>query len=363
MSCLLRDGFACFDGTEIWNVCRTFYYVDTLYPLTGFDITIQKDSDGTFCCGCCHSVYVDPATDEAPWYSPNHSQSEDFYGFFPTEIVGLTANPTTRTVGGTRNGARLSARNDPGRSIEVTLLAVGATCEAVEWGLAWLNHVLESTGGLAWENCCTAPESPSESPDGSEIFALGRNIPCVTMTEGIEAESFRPDALGGTVWEVTFTLTAEQSWIYDAPVTLLNEVVSGSSCVDYTPDCIDGAAIEIYVGRATNTQPGEVTVRSNPAAHLPDGFVLDNYNGRYGVVVGVQRGESVLVDPRCLGVQVVGPTGTPLGAAPDASMTNTALGLYATPSYGQKWRTCVSVPDNGGGNVTACIRAWPRRRI
>jgi hypothetical protein len=375
VACNQKDGYACFGGTEIWNECRTLTYLDALFPQDGFTLTINKDDEGTFCCGCCVEAYSTPATDMPPWYDATKSESAGFYGIIPTEIVGLTGNPTGRSVSSGFAGGVLNRRSETARTIEVTALAFGNSCESVEYGLAWLNATLErdcGADGFTWQSCCPASDSPaSGSPaSGETLIDTGRSISCVALTEGIDAERYEPDVLQGYVYEVTFVLTAERSWIYDAPVVLANQEMwpggaSGELCVEYTADCIDGAVLDVFVDRKGNDADQDITLYAANAKYMPPlpGGTLTLANSTHGGTVSARRGDSIFFDPRCLGVWLVGPTDSLRRPASNVTLNDNSQGLHAVASYGETWRVCVSIPDNNSGPVSATIRAWPRRRI
>jgi hypothetical protein len=134
------------------------------------------------------------------------------------------------------------------------------------------------------------------------------------------------------------------------------------NCVDYTPQCLDGAAIEVFIDRKENNGNGTLTVLANEAKYLSTDD-LDIANARYGAVIDARKGDSILLDPRCLGVWLVGPTGAVRRPAPGVSLSHKAIGLFPVANYGETWRVCVDVPDNGSGPVSVTIRAHPRRRM
>lgn len=373
--CNLRDGFACLGGIEIWNVCRTLAYVDALMPHPGFSLNVTKNQSGDFCCGCCDGVYVSPVLDEAPWYDANNAVSGGFYGILPTTIDGLSTNPTARAVSPGVGGASFSRRFEAGKTIDVTALAYADSCDAMDWGLAWLNATLErdcGSSGFAWQACCPAPVG-SESGSGNPLDHGLRVIPCVALTTGLDAETFNPETFHGLVYEVTFTLSSEQSWIYDAPVELVSEVIqpgAGFVCAEYSPDCIDGAAIEVFIDRSRNSGYGtDILMLANPTLHLPaptlddPGALLTIANARYGATVEARPGDSLLLDPRCNNAAIVGPTGAILRPMDHVNLSHNARGLFPIAYYGDDWRICVSVPDNTSGPVSVTIRAHPRRRF
>lgn len=356
MACAL-DSYACYGGVEIWNNCRTNTYLrDSMSHILSVP---GVDSD---CCQCCDTdTWVDPITDEAPWYDVSYPESADFYGFMPTEIVGLTTNPTTRSVTATLHGGSFGSRLDAFREIEITGLVFGGTCEAVIYGLGWLQSSLQQdcgSRGFSWQQCCT-DQGESWEPD------TWRMIPCVALTEGLEAEPWNPVATHGLVYEVTFTITASRPWIYNLPETIIEETLlpgDGIATVDYTALCVDGAAIEVLIDRKSNGATGDVTFRANPARGLPPlPYTLTNATSRYGVQGFPRAGDSLLIDPRCLGVYTLSPTLHARRPASNVQPVFGSLSPFAVAEYGQTWRIQVEVEDNSSGEVLAVVRAWPRR--
>lgn len=363
-ACNLRDGYACYGGAEIWNVCRTLEYVDNLLPRNGFQLTVKRDDSGNFCCGCCDEAYSDPVTDEPPWYDPALPESGGFFGIIPTDIEGLSYNPTQRSAGEGTSGFSLSKRHENGREINVVAVAYADSCEAMDYGLAWLQATLErdcDLAGFTWQACCPSTE---ESP--SDFDALGyRSIPCVGLTEGITAEPYAPTILGGYAYEIEFTLIAGRSWIYDQPVTLFDGlIIPGDEyvCVEYTPTCIDGAAIEVFVDRSLNTGTSEFSIYSAPLSYLPPGDLLKN-NAMFGVDITAGPGESIFYDPRCLGVAIASLTGKAVRPARNVALVPNARSLFPDVAYGKGIRICVSAVDNGLGQIGVRIKAHSRRRI
>lgn len=363
----MRDGFACYGSTEIWNTCRTLHYVDTLFPQHGYTVTVRKDGD-TMCCGCCDGTYETPEIDEAPWYDENHDESIGFYGIIPTEIVGLSYNPTSRSVTPGFSGASIGQRSEAGRTITVTALAYADSCEAMAYGVNWLNATLEGSCGMSgfnWLNCC-----PDESGSDAQANAI-RYIPCATLTEGVVAEDYEVETFKGLIAEVDFTITAEASWVYDAPTVLVDEEMTyggndfGTVCATFTPDCTYGAAIEVLIDRRENSgvaENNEIRFLANETRYLGSGN-LNLANARYGATFEARPGDSVFVNTRCSRILMVNPTGHALGPYPSVTLTPYANGLFPVAGYGEEWKVCVRVKDNGDGPVRAIIKAYPRRRF
>ncbi len=366
-NCNLRDGFACYGGVEIWNVCRTLKYIDTGLPRNGFNLNVNRDSSGDFCCGCCDEAYVDPVTDEPPWYDALVPESAEFLGVFPTMIDGLTNSFTSRPSIDTLSGSAIGRRYEQGREIEVEALVFGASCEGAEYGLAWLQATLERDcggAGFVWQACC-----PAEGTSPGDFSAQNyRTIPCVALTEGIEAELYQPEILQGYVYQVSFTLTAERNWIYDQPELLFEGlIIPGAlkACAEYTPKCVDGAVFEVYVDRSLNTgTTSNLRIYSHPSKHQPPGASsLNAHNADWGARIIAGPGESIVYDPRCLGISTASITGKAVRPARNVALIPRAKGLFGVAQYGETWRVCVQSNDNGLGQIGVRIQAYPRRRV
>lgn len=364
-ACTNRDGFACYGGTEIWNVCRTLTYVDTLLPRAGFQLTVQRDNVGSMCCGCCDTVYTDVATDEPPWYDPGVPESTGFFGIIPIEIDGLGNQPAVRTATSGINGTSIGALTEAGREIDVVAVAYADSCEAMDYGMAWLQATLErdcGTAGFTWQGCC-----PSGDVSPSDLDALNyRTIPCIAMTEGIFTEPWNPEVLQGYAYQIEFSLASRKSWIYEQPVTLFDGLLipgPGQVVVDYTPTCVDGAAIEVFVDRSLNTgTTTDLAIYSGRASYFPAN-TLEKWTAQYGCNIVAGPGQSIFYDPRCLGIAIASITGKATQPADRVSLLQNSRGLFQIAEYGKTIRLGVEASDNALGQIGVRIRAHPRRRI
>lgn len=388
----MENGFACFDGTEIWNICRTATYLRDLMPQHGFTLEVMAGTAN--CCGCCDANYWSPALDDAPWVSDDHPESVDFYGFLPTEIDGLTVNPASRTVNAGITGAVIGARNEAGRTIEVAGVLWGASCAALEYGRAWFSASLEAhrgrLGQLMYQSCCPPDHNNCDS-DGNPIATGMRFIPEVGMSSPLTCTPYAPETLQGLASRAEFTLSAAQSWIYDYPVEIASEVVSGGpflpdpdvgfeipppqgvnwAVAEYKSTCVDGAALEVFVDGARNVGwSDQVTILAANSRGLPplespplQGGILTLANATHGAVATMRPGNSVLLDPRRQGIWTVGPTGAITQPAKLVKLPQNSRGLFPVAYYGETWRVCVYVPYNNSGTVSVTVRAYPRRRI
>lgn len=222
---------AFFKGVEIVNDARTIAYLEN--GLKPGSMVVNAD------CGCpglvdiigCDFAYTDPATDDAPWYSPDHPESAEFAGFFVTEFEGLGSTFTREVLESQTNGGILGRGRFGSRELTWKGFLLGANCCAVSYGLRWLSQILSSPGDcqdcsgddLDLLVCC-----PSAGSTAVEPF---RQLKGVALLEGPEIISERRisgdcGGLGGcggsAIIEVEFTLVASQPWLYRSEIPVVN---------------------------------------------------------------------------------------------------------------------------------------------
>lgn len=164
------EGYLKANGVEIANAARTSRYMDNLLPTFGFKGC--QDCEGLE--AALGETYATPIADNAPWYDPLMPASGAFYGFYPLSIEGIDDSTreavTTELVG---DGSITNRPRFAGRDIRVNGLLLGATEQAVDTGMAWLNRALsgpcEGTndclgGDLEFYSSCPQVQDWSQSP-------------------------------------------------------------------------------------------------------------------------------------------------------------------------------------------------------
>jgi hypothetical protein len=134
-------GYLEWSGTELVNIERTEAYVRNLAP------AVLNTVGGL---GALHIVggdreYRSPLLDSAPWVNPFDPATDQFYGAYPLDVIGIGDSTysatTTESVGagGTTQGGRHASRD-----VKVSALLVGATELGAEAGLTWLRSALQT---------------------------------------------------------------------------------------------------------------------------------------------------------------------------------------------------------------------------
>lgn len=237
-------------GTEIVNVARTIAYLQNGVGPGG--INVRGD------CGCpglidiigCDDAYVDPATDNAPWYSEDHPESADFAGFYPTEFEGMSSpfeRSTSQNVG---DGGAFGRSRIGSRTLTWRGYLFGGNCCAVSYGLRWLAQILRASsdcGGCQGQDlellvCC--PDVAEDDgvyggydlPYGLEEGVIGgidafRTLKNVALLEGPTILSERRSSSncsgatgcgGAAIVEIEFSLFAAIPWFFRPEIPVAN---------------------------------------------------------------------------------------------------------------------------------------------
>jgi hypothetical protein len=134
------DGYLELGGRELANAARTFQYVTDLSAFGLHD-----------CQGCedlaeaLDETYTTPAADPAPWFDPSDPDTGQFFGFYPTQIEGLsTSTRESVNVELVGDGSVQTSQRRAGRDIMVRGAMFAETREALDKGFSWLDNTLNS---------------------------------------------------------------------------------------------------------------------------------------------------------------------------------------------------------------------------
>lgn len=252
-------------GTEIVNVSRTIAYLQN--GIGPGSLNVKAD------CGCpdlinligCDETYVNPSTDNAPWYSADHPESAEFAGFYPVEFEGMSSPFERNTSQNVGDGGALGRSRIGSRTLTWRGYLFGANCCAVAYGFRWLAQTLRAAtsdcGGCQGQDlellvCC--PDSGEGyggydvgyGPTGYAGVEAFRTLKNVALLEGPEILSERraSEACGSSgggcggsvIMEVEFSLFAAIPWLYRSEVPIVNCILLADSVERVTveePDC------------------------------------------------------------------------------------------------------------------------------
>ncbi len=219
--------YLCFGGIEVANSNRTSAYLAN--GLAGGNFSISD---------CyCHGLdtedeedevtYVDPASDDAPWYSDDWpTESADFLGFVLDDIRLLDVQQ--RTVSPKPNGgAAIGRQRLGGRVVQVRGMMYAANSRGMSWGERWLNEVLSGSacvdcGGstaIVALYCVQDSDDVGDITEGS-VQGILRELQEVGLVDG---PTFTPERGGPEclMQAVAFQLVAGVPWLLadiDTPV-------------------------------------------------------------------------------------------------------------------------------------------------
>lgn len=251
---MLND-YAASDGQELWNLTRLQAYLtnvgspfDTGPGVCGCDTLTPELVGGT------GTAYVDPETDEAPWYDPDVPQSAEFLGFLPTAVSGTEDNPRSRNVTNAVGGGGVfgPVRALP-RTITVTGTLIGTSCCGVDYGLHYLTEALQSCTGadcdgscLTMFDCCPAPGLTPAQFNAAHRRTFRRAAlvsgPTVTNRSSTNVPCSGNGCRGGDLVDIEFVIVAATPWAWTDPEPKLDVSlpVVDDECVEWCLDSVDG---------------------------------------------------------------------------------------------------------------------------
>lgn len=251
------EGWLTFGGVELINNLRAGAYA------AGSGIRVANHWPD-LPASLSDAPYLDPVTDEAPWYDPSRPESKGFYGLVGLELIGASTGRVTRSwtelIG---DGGVPGASRRASAEIEVRAVALAADRAALSYGLAWLASALrgqvcaDSCAGdevcvyaacparpsLRAEGCDLGSPDPTwdpvhggpEAPGGDQLL---RRLYTAALTEGPQVTS-TSILSGGVAAQLRFVLRAGTPFWYSEPAFVIYaDGVSGPSRPDTYRDTI-----------------------------------------------------------------------------------------------------------------------------
>lgn len=249
--------WVCLGGTEVANSERVATYSECL---------VLSD------CGCLalEGDYVDPATDDAPWYSAAYPESVNFLGFLPTSID--LSVPTTRTTSNALDEGSIIGREElPGRIVEVQGWMIARDQQSMYYGQNWLEKVLRGRvcqAGCAGDELGLLPFCRSEGDTDGDFRIL-------VNSALVDGPRWAP--LGGDedviIQTAQFQLRSSMPYLY-APATVEVDDVAvaggASNCaLITTADFFEGEALYIQISTDVDTPV------SDPGVAISITYTLD----------------------------------------------------------------------------------------
>lgn len=235
------DGYFDLDGVEIINVARTETYLENagaswfkpLFKTTNL-VTLLADDP-----------YVDPATDNAPWYDAAVPHSAEFYGVYPLDVDGLdNSSGSSAMIESILNGGQPGAVRFSSKSGVYNVILLAASSLGAAYGRQWLSRALlgpcGSVGGCDGLTLAYLLSDPGEADSASPGACFGRladrpadpidlaqlltrTLRKVTVTSPLVVTSKRTLSDGACAWLATFTLSAGNAYEHSNAVEFLTD--------------------------------------------------------------------------------------------------------------------------------------------
>lgn len=276
-------------GYELANPVRTMAYLQSGL-VADPRITVFQ---GGFC--ECASLdegpYVNPLTDDAPWYEPTRPESEDFLGLF-IHYLDVSA-PFARTATPRGNGGySLGSLTELGRIVQVRGYMLSADKRAQTYGQRWLTEVLrgDCTDECGISDLCLLMACPATEADEGDWFRTLKRAGIISGPTFIDI----PDVDCGLIQEVSFQMAAEEPHLFTStPVLDADDLTLPVSQAVTTDPWIGDATfiITLTAGGPLAVENAVITIQPTKATALPCSEILVDYlpSGRVLVIDGTTR--------------------------------------------------------------------------
>lgn len=191
--------------------------------------------------------FISPVVDPAPWYDATEPGSADFLGLILLDLSGYDS-VITRSVAQKMSGlggGSLSRQYRIPRTWKFQAAMISSSDAGAEYGLRWLNHVLQASECDACSGCDVTVRLVCPADDGSDDSQGEWISYSCALTDGPrETDQYSPgvpsDTMGGCrdVVIVEWTMVAENPWLYKAPVACSSGTITQiGDCDDYGDIC------------------------------------------------------------------------------------------------------------------------------
>lgn len=345
-------GWMRWNHTEIANANRVLSYLgnglgcDTGIMLSGSDIDCECDAID-------EGPYVDPATDDAPWYTASRPESADFLGVFLSEIqLNAPWGRSTQEAG--KDGSILGRQRLRGRTMGFSAWLIANTPPGLEYGKRWLAEALASCD---LGEMCLLPSCPGEGigPDDTDAFRTFKKVGLLNGPTEVQIGD-RRDLITQMDWQ----MSSEIGYMYADAIACLEDSALGDDgsicCGLSTEDWLGNATAKITLKSGGPDYVDEVRITATPtkdgACGPTSGGVLGDAQASWKV-----SGSSAasLLDDSGNGHDLVLPGGTadPLFLKPEP---NNFQKVYLPGAFANSLTSPDSVALSIVGDID--LRAW-----
>lgn len=244
-------------GLEIANMNRTLVYVrnlgDARFGISLSDALADRYDAAALSCYCSvvdEGPYLDPATDDAPWYDAAKPESEEFLGIWAHSITvdPVLGRDVNQVVG---EGAVLSPIRASHRTVAVEGLMIANTARGMAFGERWLTEALRGSfclDGCAADDLCILPACPPDDDPNPD-----RHIRTLRQAGLIDGPNFlsRTSIAECVMQSTVFQLVAARPPMFAPEETCLDEQVvtpgSPAACMASTDSWPGNATLDIRI--------------------------------------------------------------------------------------------------------------------
>lgn len=216
------DGWFTYAGQEVINAARTQTYARAA-GAGWFKGCYDADDLGPV----LDETYRNPLQDPAPWSDPDDLLSFDFWGVYPLGVSGI--EDSTRSgdvVESVGDGGVVGRLRHASRAVVFSVVLVGASDAAVDYGFRWLRRMLlgaacgvSATASCSGDDLCYLTVEPaldwSTPGDPTDCLpSLLRTLHRVVVNNGPTLTGKQTTTDGGAVWSATFTAVAGDPYEY-----------------------------------------------------------------------------------------------------------------------------------------------------
>lgn len=237
-------------------------------------------------------TYLDPETDDAPWFQAASPQSAEFLGATAT-LLNLTTPVSRSQEPRTRHGGFPSPQRLLPRLLQVEARLYASSAAGMEWGRRWFTDVLSGDCG-GGSDAMFLPYCPSDDQEEDSVYRFLGDTVLVDGPTFVDAGLFS----GFRAQDARFQLGSSSPWLMGIPRAVeAGSVPYGTSrsALIETEDWGGGLALRFELsGRLNGLRIRAVPLASDQDCPL-DGGAEGSACSEF-VINGTQDGDTITID-------------------------------------------------------------------
>lgn len=235
---MATDEWLLYGQRELINLSRTAQLAEVL----GIDMLWTMPDD---------VAWIEAATggidygviEQAPWYDPGFPASAEFAGLVPLSFNGLgDSTREASTIEYITDGGSAGRARNKTLPIVASVAVLASTERGAEFGKAWLDRVLAGSGARQFCSGSDLYFFAYDGEDSDEVPPL-LHYRDVSLSRGTSITRKRSNHCS-VMLTLTFTLTANDPFMYGIPVTLFQNF-GGGSITPVEPHTISSGSVSM----------------------------------------------------------------------------------------------------------------------